>query len=224
MLRRIVQSCKRWLSYPDELQSLLARDLATLARRRAGPLRILDVGCGTTSMLAGFNRLSARASCRLVGLDAHGPTIDWCRAHGFHDDYVLADARDEGAIPDVDVIVATDLVEHFEKREAFELIALFERKATTAVIVFTPNGYVFNPFTPENPYMEHKCGFTVDEFASLNYVCTGLGGPRQMRREQSLPRGPKVLALPVLAVVSRLMRRLPRHSFHLLARKTTGTA
>src|SRR5690606_22978654 len=120
-----------------------ARDLATLARRRAGPLRILDVGCGTTSMLAGFNRLSARASCRLVGLDAHGPTIDWCRAHGFHADYVLADARDEGAIPDVDVIVATDLVEHFEKREAFELIALFERKATTAVILFTPNGYGF---------------------------------------------------------------------------------
>src|SRR5690606_34025492 len=135
-----------------------------------------------------------------------------------------ADARDEGAIPDVDVIVATDLVEHFEKREAFELIALFERTATTAVIVFTPNGYVFNPFTPENPYMEHKCRFTGAGFASLNSVCTELGGPRQMLRDQSLTRGTKVRAMPVLAVLSRLVRRLPRHSFHLLARKTTRTA
>ena len=130
-----------------------------------------------------------------------------------------ADAGDADRLPDTDVIVATDLVEHFDKPAALRLISQFERRATTAVLLLTPNGYIFNPFTPDNPYMEHKCGFTAPEFRSLGYACVGLGGPRQLRKAGSLPRGPKIVSLPALAVLSRAMRGLPDRSFHLLACK-----
>lgn len=213
---------KRLVSYRDELEAVLADDLARLAGQAARPLRVLDVGCGTTSLLAAFNRHPARRHCRLIGLDAHAPTIDWCRVHGFHDEYVLSDARDHDRLPAVDVVVATDLVEHFDKAAAVDLIAQFERKAAVAVLLFTPNGYVFNPFTPDNPYMEHKCGFTVDDFTALRYECIGMGGPKGLRGPHSLPRGPRLLYLPLLAILSRGMRGLPRQSFHLLARKAFG--
>lgn len=213
-----MQGLKRRVSYPEEVRSLLASYLERLVRP-GHTLRILDVGCGTTSELAAFQQRPARRSCHLVGLDVHGPTIDWCRGHGFHDDYLLCDATDAGRLPATDVIVATDLVEHLEKSDAVELIAAFERRASTAVVLLTPNGYIFNPFTPDNPYMEHRCGFTVPDLQSLGYACTGLGGPRRWRTAGSLPRGPKVLALPALAVLSRAMRRLPGQSFHLLATK-----
>jgi SAM-dependent methyltransferase len=209
----------RAVSYPDEVQGVIAADLEALAARAHRPLRVLDVGCGTTSMLARFHQKAARQRCRLIGLDAHGSTIDWCRRHGFHDEYVRADASDADALPPVDVIVATDLVEHFDKPSALALIAAFEQRAARAVLLFTPNGYVVNPFDADNPFMEHKCGFAVAELEALGYACTGLGGPRWMRGPQSLPRGPKVVSWPALAVLSRCMRGLPAQSFHIYARK-----
>ena len=81
----IVGVVKRRWSYEEQARRILTRDLARLATGRP-PLRILDLGCGTTSLLAGFHDHPARAACRLIGLDAHAPTIAWCRAHGFHDE------------------------------------------------------------------------------------------------------------------------------------------
>jgi SAM-dependent methyltransferase len=221
-----VATLRRFLTYGDEIQALIATDLETLVSGcvRRQPISLLDVGCGTTSMLAMFNATRARQRCRLIGLDAHDPTIQWCRANGFHDEYVLSDARRHAAIPQVDVIVATDLVEHFDKPDALALIAAFERKAALAVILLTPNGFICNPCSADNPFMEHKCGFAVDEFEAMEYACLGLGGPKWMRGVHALPRGPKVLSLPALAVFSRGMRHLPRWSFHILARKTLGAS
>lgn len=102
------------LSYELEVQRLIARQLEQLVQARPGPCAILDVGCGTTSMLAVFQQSPLRARCRLTGLDAHEPTITWCRAQGFHDAYLQADVRDP-ALPQSDIIVATDLVEHLER-------------------------------------------------------------------------------------------------------------
>jgi SAM-dependent methyltransferase len=218
---RITDRLKHTFDYAGEIQALIAADLTALVERLPGRLRILDVGCGTTSMLAAFNARPARRRCHLIGLDIHEPTIAWCRQHGFHDDYVCADAAAAEALPDVDVIVATDLIEHLEKPAALATMAAFERKAAAAVILLTPNGLIFNPFTDENPFMEHRCGFRVPEFEALAYECRGLGGPRFMR---GAPRSPRPITVPMLALFSRAMRRLPRQSFHILARKRLGSA
>jgi SAM-dependent methyltransferase len=217
-----IEGLKRALDYGGEIQALLARDLASLVAQE-GSLRILDVGCGTTSMLAAFNARPSRTRCRLIGLDIHAPTIAWCRAHGFHDDYICADATDESALPEVDVIVATDLIEHLEKPAALSVLALFERKASIAVEVLTPNGYIFNPFNSDNPFMEHRCGFEAADLRSLGYECSGLGGPKRLRGSHAIPFRPRIASVPLLAVLSRVMRSLPAQSFHLLGRKRLST-
>jgi SAM-dependent methyltransferase len=217
-----LRTLERLLTYRGEIQTVIAGDLKELVGRSQEPLRILDVGCGETSLLARFHGTRTRARCHLIGLDAHGPTVAWCRANGFHDEYILCDARDHAGIPAVDVIVATDLVEHFEKGDALALIAQFERQASLAVLLLTPNGYIFNPFSPDNPFMEHKCGFAVDELQRMGYDCRGLGGPKWLRGVQSVPRGPQVLSRPALAILSRCMREHPERSFHIFARKYLG--
>ena len=213
-----IQKLKQTLSYEQEISRLISAQICSLQGVVNHPLRILDVGCGTTSMLSYFNTVKYRKSCYLIGLDVHPPTIDWCRSHGFHDEYVLSDA-DNNAIPDVDIIIATDLIEHFEKESAIKLMATFESKAMLGVFLTTPNGYIYNPYSDENLFMQHKCGFSVEDFKQLGYECLGLGGPKWLRGDHALPRKPKIITLPMLMILSRLMRIFPRQSFHIFAKK-----
>jgi hypothetical protein len=68
-----------------------------------------------------------------------------------------------------------DSIEHLGKDRAFEMLArakaLFE-----AIIVFTPNGMWVQRGTPENPYQEHRSGWTVPDFDGWSVEMTrGIG-------------------------------------------------
>lgn len=214
-----IKKLKQKLSYEQEISRLISAQICSLKGAVKHPLRILDVGCGTTSMLAYFNSVEYRKSCYLIGLDVHPSTIEWCRTNGFHDEYLLCDADNYQEIPNVDVIIATDLIEHFEKEAAIKLIATFESKASLGVFLTTPNGYIHNPYSNENLFMQHKCGFSVEDFRKLGYECFGLGGPIWLRGDHALPCKPKILTLPMLMVLSRVMRMFPKYSFHIFAKK-----
>lgn len=218
-----LSTIKHKLSYEHEISRLIADQICSLKGAVSHPLSILDVGCGTTSMLSYFNSIEYRKSCYLIGLDVHPPTIEWCRTHGFHDEYLLCDADNYQSIPNVDVIIATDLIEHFDKEAAMKLMATFENKASLAIFLTTPNGYIHNPFTSENIFMQHKCGFSVAEFKKLGYESYGLGGLKWLRGDHALPRKPKILTMPLLVVLSRLMRKLPKYSYHIFAKKIQAT-
>jgi 2-polyprenyl-3-methyl-5-hydroxy-6-metoxy-1,4-benzoquinol methylase len=98
--------------------------------RRGECLAALDIGCGTSSVLAQF-----RPGLRAVGLDAFERSIAEARKRGQHDDYVLADIMNTS--PDTileraggrpfDLVTLFDVIEHFPKRQGFELLERCER-------------------------------------------------------------------------------------------------
>jgi SAM-dependent methyltransferase len=220
MLRKIIQTIKYFFSYDKELRLIIKRIVARACDEESRKLRVLDVGCGTTSMLSELAcEIDLREKCHLVGLDVYGPTIEWNKVNGFHDEYVLSDIREHDPACKYDVVVATDLVEHFGKGEAYALLKKLELMAGRSIVLITPNGYRENAPVDGNFYMEHKCGFNVGELRSLNYTVYGAGGFRFMRGMYSLPLGNKKAMNFILYFVSRVLRYFPRASYHLVATK-----
>ncbi|WP_178090649.1 bifunctional 2-polyprenyl-6-hydroxyphenol methylase/3-demethylubiquinol 3-O-methyltransferase UbiG [Pseudomonas sp. SJZ079] len=220
MLRKTIQIIKYFFSYDRELRLIVKKMVAVACDKENRKLRVLDVGCGTTSMLSELaGEVSLRGKCHLVGLDVYGPTIEWNRVNGFHDEYVLSDIREHDPVHKYDVVVATDLIEHFGKDEAYALLKKLESMAGRSIILITPNGYRENTPQDGNFYMEHKCGFNAGELRSLNYAVYGAGGFRFMRGMYSLPWGNKKIMNVILYFVSRLLRYFPRASYHLVAAK-----
>ena len=145
---------------------------------------VLDVGCadGRGSVL-----LTDRVA---YGVDIHRPSLiaaaDLGRRHGL----VQADIRRlPYADNSFDVVVALDVVEHLEKRQAVELLAELERGPSSAVCLLTPSGFVAQAGTPEEPWQEHRCGFTASELKTLGYRVRGVGGARLLRGDYVWVRG-----------------------------------
>ena len=88
-----------------------------------------------------------------------------------------------------DVVVSLDVVEHFEKPDALRVISEMERVCAGSVVVVTPNGFVPQPGTEDEPWQEHRCGFDVAELEALGYDVADLGGPAVLRgRVRNVPR------------------------------------
>jgi hypothetical protein len=114
------------------------------------------------------------------------------------------------------VVVSLDVIEHFTKPDAVQLIGELERVARRLVVVLTPSGFVRQPPGEDEPWQEHKCGFEARELEGLGYSVTGLGGPKVLRGQYGRFR---LGALGQLAAVvsGPATRRLPEHAFHLVA-------
>lgn len=219
----VVHRFKYFFSYDRELRRVVKKMIAGIGTQEHELLKILDVGCGTTSMLselAGDEEL--RRKCYLVGLDVYGPTIEWNKASGIHDEYVLSDIRTHAPTNKYDIVVATDLIEHFEKEEACDLLKKLESIAAVSVILITPNGYQENIPLDGNGYMRHKCGFDTGDLISQGYSVYGAGGFRCLRGMYSLPRGNRKIMAIILYFLSRLLRCFPKVSYHLVASKITS--
>jgi SAM-dependent methyltransferase len=145
-----------------------------LRRALSGARSVLDVGCGVASPVGALG-----LDAFTIGLDRCRPDLEQARAAGTHRALVLADARSVDALfapRSVDVVVALDVVEHLERPEAVALLARLERVARHRVVVFTPNGFVPQPGTAENPWQEHRSGFTVTDMRRLGYRVCGTHG------------------------------------------------
>lgn len=174
---------------------------------------VLDIGCsdGRGSVL-----LSAVGA---FGVDIHRPALAVARQRDRRRVVVQADVRRlpfrGGAF---DFCVALDVVEHLDKPEALDLIAEMERVGRTGVCILTPAGFVPQPPTPDEPWQEHRCGFTPKELSQLGYRVRGVGGARWLRAQYARVRGGLVGV--GLAIASRpITRAWPSAAYHLFAVK-----
>lgn len=183
-----------------------------------GCATVLDVGCGPRSPLA-----AAGYRGRAFGVDVAPVSLAAARALGFHAGLVRAEATRVARVfraRSVDAVVALDLIEHLERDAALALVASFEQVARRRVVLFTPNGFVAQPPAPDNPFQEHRSGFTVADLRRLGYVVQGVHGLRWLLGPYAECRlRPAVLWRRVSDLTAPLTAAIPQLAFGLLARK-----
>jgi hypothetical protein len=145
-----------------------------LRRALGGCRSVLDVGCGAASPLAALD-----LAAFTIGLDRCRPDLASARAARTHRALVCADASSVDSLfasRSIDAVVALDVIEHLERDAGIALVGRLERVARRRVVVFTPNGFVPQPGTAENPWQEHRAGFSADDMRRLGYRVRGMHG------------------------------------------------
>lgn len=186
---------------------------AELSRILPNHWTVVDVGCGAGSQSA------PHALARAIGVDIHFPSVAHARREGSRFGAICASLQ---SLPlgdrAVDAVVALDVIEHFVQDEALTLLREFERVARRAIVLMTPNGFLPQPGTADNPFMEHRSGWSTPDLAALGYSVRGVNGWRSLRGAFAAPRfGPVGKALSLAS--QPLVRRHPSKAFHLLAVK-----
>jgi len=181
-------------------------------------MRVLDVGCSDGR---GSEVLSQPG---VHGIDIYRPALEGARAAHRRGPVTQGDVR---ALPfasaTFDIVVALDVIEHFDKPVARGVLDEMERVSRFLVVVVTPRGFVQQSGTPEEPWQEHRCGFAPTELAALGYDVSGIGGPACLRGPYGTFRGGAFGQAASAACVPSAKRR-PEMAFALLAVKDVVTS
>ncbi len=179
---------------------------------------LLDVGCGENSPVHKF----AREVTYAVGVDSHQPSIDKSRAASIHSDYRCTNILEIGkefAPRSFDCVIALDVIEHLTKEDGRRLLDAMESIARRRVVIFTPNGFLPQPATPDNPHQIHVSGWTPDEMRARGYRVIGVGGWRPLRGPYALPRWPRFLTERLSLLTERVLEARPGHALQILCVK-----
>jgi len=195
----------------------LLRDIASEQKWQS----LLDVGCGASSPVQGFADLVPKR----VGVDGHEPSLAESKRRGIHTECVQANLLEIEARfgpRSFDCVTLLEVIEHFPREQGLELLGQCERIARKAVVLSTPNGFVPQSGTEDNPMMAHVSGWTVDDFRSRGYEVIGTAGWKPLRGELMQPRTPQWFTLRLSLVTQRFFEARPRHAYQLLCVKRMG--
>ena len=131
---------------------------------------VLDVGCGVGTTLTEF-------CCPIkIGVDAHRPYLENAKSgEQFIKLNFMAERLNELFLPNsMDSVTLIDVIEHFEKEVAFDVLRQVEEIAAKRVIVFTPRGF-FQQIEVDHyglggeSFQRHRSGWEVEDFQKLGY-------------------------------------------------------
>ena len=180
-------------------------------RRVARKGSMLDVGCSDGR---GSDVLTGAFGC-----DIYRPALDAARRAKRRAPVTQADLR---RLPyrsrAFDVVTALDVIEHFEKDDAYLVLSEMERVARSLVIVLTPSGFVAQPPTEDEPWQLHRCGFSEEDLRAVGYEVEGVGGWKRLRGEYASFRL-GIAGAAAAVITSAWTRRRPANAFHLLGVK-----
>ena len=175
----------------------------------------IDIGCGKgeVGFLAGVDRRFNIK--RMVGLDAFGPYIEFCKDHSIYNETHHFELRDisDNPLPfneaEFDVTLLSQVIEHLSPEDGTSLLAELDRITAKRIIVVTDNFWTEGIHTETgNPFQEHHSRWTVDKFKDLGYRVFGIGAFRYQIPFNSVAR-----------MMEIAVRRLPSLSRNVLAIK-----
>lgn len=154
------------LNLVPSLENLLSRELEDCRT-------VLDLGCGNDSPIQHFGMDYS------IGVDVFEPYLreSKSKSKSIHDDYVKAILTQVNFKSNsFDAILLLFALEHMEKEGGRELLVKMKRWATKKIILATPNGYIRQEAIDNNPFMEHRSGWTVEELEKIGFKVYGLYG------------------------------------------------
>lgn len=144
--------------------------LVTINELLSDSVTVLDIGCGVGETIKEF-------SCPVkIGLDAHRPYLE----HAKYGELFIklnfrAEFLSELFLPkSLDSVTLIDVIEHFEKEVALDVLRQAEEIATKKVIIFTPRGF-FQQLEVDHyslggeSFQRHRSGWEVEDFQNLGY-------------------------------------------------------
>ncbi|PIN75619.1 hypothetical protein COV18_02115 [Candidatus Woesearchaeota archaeon CG10_big_fil_rev_8_21_14_0_10_37_12] len=176
---------------------------------------VLDFGCGDHSPIRRFKNIQS------IGIDVHKPTIELAKKRKTHKEFILANILEYKSPKKYDCAIALDLIEHINKKDGLRLLGNLEASAKK-VIIFTPNGYL--PQDPKivanNPWQEHKSGWTAAEFKKKGYAVYGVNGLKWLRGQRAeIKWKPKIFWQIISELSQWIIVYFPKLAFQLFAVK-----
>lgn len=195
-------------------------------RKSSGNVQtLLDVGCNVGYHIQELKRYGPKfRDAYLVGVDIWLPYLT--AARGVFHDVIRCDIRRLPFQPSsFDVTVATDVLEHMEKGEGYELLKSIEGIARDQTFVFTPVGHnVKKHLEDDNPWQAHRSGWFTSELETMGYDVLGLNGVRFLYKERATYRSSAPYLRPFFVAMrffsAFLTYHLPEGAHRMLAVKT----
>jgi SAM-dependent methyltransferase len=186
-----------------------------LKKELAGCQSVLDLGCGPNSPVQFCN------VPRKVGVELFEPYIQESEAKGIHQEYIKGDIQSvEFAPKSFDAVILIDVLEHLTQEEAAQLLKKIEPWAKKKVIVYTPNGFVWQDGYDDNHLQAHKSGWSVKELENAGFKVKGVNGWKKLRGYRaSMKYKPAIFWLLVSDLTHLITYHRPKAAFQLLAVK-----
>jgi ubiquinone/menaquinone biosynthesis C-methylase UbiE len=179
---------------------------------------VLDVGCGKDSPIQFFSK-----KIYSVGVDIFNPSLDKSKKSKIHNKYVKMDVLNIGKRfedKSFDCVLASDLIEHLEKKDGLKLIKQMEKIAKKKVIIFTPNGFLKQGEYDKNPWQVHKSGWSAKEMKKMGYKIIGIRGWKKLRGEYASIKYKPELFWKIISEITQIYtKRFPEHAFQILCVK-----
>lgn len=154
-----------------------------LLRDSIGEARtILDLGCADGTLLT---LLSEGKNWQVTGVDIFQKNIRSAAKKKIYistikGDVVRVSKKLIKQKAKFDVVFCSQVIEHIDRKEGEELLALVDKLAKQKIIMGTPRGFMKQPkfFLGDNPHQVHKSGWEEDDFRKRGYKIYGVGfGP-----------------------------------------------
>ena len=182
---------------------------------------ILELGAGKSTYLRLFEN-----DFHITALDAYEKSLEIAKKENLFDAYIVGNTNklmEKVAPKSFDSVVAFDLIEHLSKEDGMKLIEDMTEVAKKSIIIYTPNGFLFQPAHDNNPFQEHISGWSYEEMISLGFKVYGINGHKKLRGTFAKPKlRPKIFGLFVSNLSWLMLKLLKRENkaFSILCIKT----
>ena len=180
---------------------------------------ILDLGSGPGSG-CGSPIQYCDASFK-VGVELFEPYLEQSQKKGLHNKYIKEDIRRVDFPPkSFDLVMMIDVLEHLSKEDGQRLLKKMGKWAKKKVVVFTPNGYVFQGTYDENPLQAHRSGWSAEELREMGFKVYGANGLKGIRGHYAaIKYKPAFLWKIISDLTQKIVYYCPELAFDLLAVK-----
>ncbi len=127
---------------------------------------LLDLGCGLGHAMFAFREMGCK---KVLGVDISAECVDFCKRNGFHaEKRSILDYLRETDL-DFQVIYACDIIEHFHKDEAIELLKLVKSKLQSngRLLLILPNANNLSNLRLRYMDITHEVFYTPESILQL---------------------------------------------------------